>query len=163
MVSLLRLWETAYCFLMNLMKILVIGNLYGVHCLVLDMKQGYFCSWLFQIFQHSTQRGGHIYLFIAYDWSMKSWLGLGIGVAWDLWVGNIGRKDSNPFLSVTNSCSPHIDFFLDKGRIVMVSLITKLTKVRIIGDVPLGISLGELLKCINWESVAGGHLFIPAA
>lgn len=120
-------------------------------------------SRILQIFTHSPR--GHIYLFIAYDWGMKSWLGLGlgIGVSWNLWVGNVGRKDSNPFLSVTDSYSPHIDFFLNKGRIVMVSLIAKSTKVRIIGDMPLGMSLGEHLKYINWGSVAGGHLFIPAA
>lgn len=59
----LRLWATASCFLMNSMKILVIGNLYGTHCLVLDMMQGYFCSWLFQIFKHSTQRGAHLLVY----------------------------------------------------------------------------------------------------
>lgn len=32
---------------------------------------------------------------------------------------------------------------------MIVSLIAKLTKVRITGDVPLGMSLGEHLKCIN--------------
>lgn len=69
---------------MNSMKILVIGNLYGVHCLVLDMMQGFFARDFFKSFNTLLKGGGHIYLFIAYDWSMKSWLGLGIGVAWDL-------------------------------------------------------------------------------
>lgn len=90
--------------------VLVIGTLYGTHGLVLDMMQSFFAHDFFKSLNT-------FYLFIAYDWDMKSWLGLGVWVAWDLCVENVGKKDSNPFLSVTNSYSPHIDFFLTKGEL----------------------------------------------